>query len=107
MADLDGDGDPDLLSASWSNHRVAWYEKVGGQFGLYTRTGYVLRIDMVHLGRTADRSVRLNTLDLLFEESAGDAVAVFGNANVTFRAPAITLNGPFFVATGSTFRAGP
>ncbi len=29
-ADLDGDGDLDLLSASWLDHKVAWYENTDG-----------------------------------------------------------------------------
>ncbi|MCY3814637.1 MAG: FG-GAP-like repeat-containing protein [Gammaproteobacteria bacterium] len=29
-ADLDGDGDPDVLSTSQFDHKVAWYENVGG-----------------------------------------------------------------------------
>ncbi len=34
VADLDGDGDPDVLSASSSDDKVAWYENLGGaQFG--------------------------------------------------------------------------
>ena len=34
IADLDGDGDPDVLSASRSDNKVAWYENLGnGSFG--------------------------------------------------------------------------
>ena len=29
-ADLDGDGDPDVLSASWDDDKIAWYENLGG-----------------------------------------------------------------------------
>ena len=29
-ADLDGDGDPDLVSASWNDLKIAWYENLGG-----------------------------------------------------------------------------
>ena len=28
--DLDGDGDPDVLFASWNGERVAWHENLGG-----------------------------------------------------------------------------
>ena len=35
-ADLDGDGDKDVLSASWSDAKIAWYENIDGEgeFGL-------------------------------------------------------------------------
>jgi hypothetical protein len=33
-ADLDGDGDVDVLSASWDDYKIAWYANDGrGQFG--------------------------------------------------------------------------
>ena len=33
-ADLDGDGDPDVLSASYNDNKIAWYANDGtGQFG--------------------------------------------------------------------------
>ena len=33
--DLDGDGDADVLSASWNDNKIAWYENLGGgSFGL-------------------------------------------------------------------------
>ena len=28
--DLDGDGDVDVLSASWNDNKIAWYENLGG-----------------------------------------------------------------------------
>jgi hypothetical protein len=33
VADLDGDGDVDVLSASYNDSKVAWYENLGGTFG--------------------------------------------------------------------------
>ena len=35
-ADLDGDGDADVLSASWLDHKIAWYENLGGGSVSYT-----------------------------------------------------------------------
>jgi len=32
-ADLDGDGDPDVLTASWRTNRIAWYENTDGAGG--------------------------------------------------------------------------
>jgi hypothetical protein len=33
--DLDGDGDADVLSASWNDNKIAWYENLGGgSFGV-------------------------------------------------------------------------
>ena len=34
-ADIDGDGDMDVLSASWNDKKIAWYENDGqGLFGV-------------------------------------------------------------------------
>jgi hypothetical protein len=35
VGDLDGDGDPDVLSASWADNKIAWYENLFGQHLLF------------------------------------------------------------------------
>ena len=91
-ADVDGDGDLDVLSASNQDDRIAWYANRGGQYALATTAiapattadGTVLpllRIDVSHRGRPGETPVALSSLRLAFEESAGDALsAVEANA---------------------------
>ncbi|MCP3982519.1 MAG: hypothetical protein GY716_24730 [bacterium] len=90
-ADIDSDGDLDLLSASYLDNRVAWFENLGGQFSLKTTDvapptqansdiASVLRIDASHRGRAGDADLELATLDLLFETSPGSPLTT-GQAN--------------------------
>lgn len=99
--DVDGDGDLDLMSASFEDDTiawyendgaavpsftridaVAWYENEGGQFGLPTHdvaparttangTVAALEIDAIHRGRAGDQDVELATLELLLEDDVG------------------------------------
>jgi hypothetical protein len=82
-ADVDGDGDLDVLSASTYDDTIAWYENRGGQFALATvdtapatidigQMDDVLRIVAAHRGRSGDTDAELSTFELLFEERAGD-----------------------------------
>jgi len=81
-ANVDGDGDLDVLSASANDDKIAWYENRGGQFALATtdtapatiaagQQDSLLRIVATHRGRATDTGVELATFELLFEESAG------------------------------------
>jgi hypothetical protein len=94
-ADIDGDGDLDALSASHTDDTIAWYENVGGQYGLPTTPrGYqgmvesrkldVLRIDFAHRGRSGDAGEDLSQMgfriegalgSLLTDEQAGELIA--------------------------------
>ena len=85
-ADLDGDGDLDVLSASQLDDKIAWYENRGGQFALATTdtapaallqgdTSDLLEIVMTHRGRAGDSDEELATLELLFEETPGDPLS--------------------------------
>jgi hypothetical protein len=82
-ADVDGDGDQDLLGAALGANDITWWDNRGGQFALVTSktapvsliAGHitdVLKITMAHRGRTGDTDAELATLELLFEESPGD-----------------------------------
>ena len=86
--DIDGDGDQDLLAASVDLADVAWWQNLGGQFALPTTDEVVstaplggstdvllLRIDATHRGRSGDGDLELATLELLFEETAGDPLS--------------------------------
>jgi hypothetical protein len=81
-ADVDGDGDLDVLSASWNDDRIAWYENQGGQFALpTTSTAYlamvdsqtrdVLEIEATHRGRAGDNDLELATLELRLTDGGG------------------------------------
>jgi hypothetical protein len=85
-ADVDGDGDLDVLSASQDDDTIAWYENRGGQFALATTdtapvallqgdTSDLLEIVMTHRGRAGDSDEELATLSLLFEEAPGDPLS--------------------------------
>jgi VCBS repeat protein len=86
-ADVDGDGDSDVLSASEAGGKIAWYENCGGQFALVTTDSAptilndgvaddVLKIVFTHNGTTDDRDMELATIELLFEESPGVPLSV-------------------------------
>jgi len=115
-ADLDGDGDLDVLGAAYYADDVTWWENRGGQFALATadtalaeigagKTDDVLTIVATHRGRTDDTDLELATFDLLFEASAREPlttteannlienlmVYVDANANGTFERVSDTL----------------
>jgi hypothetical protein len=82
-ADVDGDGDADVLSASGNDGTLAWYDDRGGQFSLSAtdtapptagngELAALLRIDASHLGRAGDHDLELARMGLLFERAAGD-----------------------------------
>jgi hypothetical protein len=85
-ADLDHDGDLDVLSASRDDHEIAWYENRGGQYALASEAtlplvpfegeGYaLLELELVHRGRASDADLELAGLGLLVEETAGDPLS--------------------------------
>jgi hypothetical protein len=83
VADLDGDGDPDVLSATAITNTLAWHENQGGQASLAvvsqapatannSEVVSMLRATVTHLGRPGDGPLELASLGLRFEESPGD-----------------------------------
>jgi hypothetical protein len=85
VADMDKDGDLDVLSASREDGKIAWYENRGGQFALFSRDTApdlilydtqddVLQIVATHLGRLSDTDYELTTFQLLFEDSLGNSL---------------------------------
>ncbi len=79
VADLDNDGDLDVLSASREDGKVAWHENRGGQFHLaQTPRGTVvggqrllMEATVAHRGRSGNPALQLDTLTLRFEGSQG------------------------------------
>ena len=84
-ADMDDDGDVDLLAAAATDDALSYWENRGGQFALPTAdlgsslgdsvTEAVLRITAAHRGRVGDPEVELTTFELLFEESVGNPLS--------------------------------
>jgi len=85
-ADVDSDGDMDVLSASEWDDKIAWYENKGGQFALPTtdaaparlyedETDDMLKVVATHRGRSGDTDMELVTLELLFEETPADPLS--------------------------------
>lgn len=110
-ADLDDDGDLDILGAALDDDEIAWWENAGGQFSLATTdTAPValgqnasddsLKIIATHEGRSGDTDMELATLELLFEESASDPLS-------TSEANALIDSLYVYLDTGSgTFESG-
>lgn len=79
VADLDGDGDLDVLSASREDGKVAWHENLGGQFRLSQKPvnatsgaqHLLLEVVLAHRGRTDDPALRFNSLTLRCEDETG------------------------------------
>ena len=83
--DVDGDGDPDVLSSSSSDDEIAWYENQGGQFSLVTtdvaqgtvannQVEDVLAIRVTHEGRAGDSPLELASLELRLTDGATTAL---------------------------------
>ena len=77
-ADLDRDGDPDVVSTSRNDDKIAWYENKGGQFALETTdtapstlfegtVDDLLAIEMFHRGRTGDFPETPASFELRFD----------------------------------------
>jgi PKD domain-containing protein/VCBS repeat protein len=85
-ADVDGDGDTDILGAAFVADDITWWENRGGQFSLATTSttlGYIaqegqddiLKIVMTHKGRAGETDEELASLELLLEESGADPLS--------------------------------
>lgn len=88
-ADLDGDGDADVLSASQGDNTVAWYEnKLGGNFGppiaISTTAGGTQSVFAADLDGDGDNdvlAVATTANSILWFENE-DGLGSFGSANV-------------------------
>jgi hypothetical protein len=86
VADLDGDGDPDVLSATAITNTLARHENQPGQASIAvvsqapasagnSAVVSMLRATVTHLGRAGDGPIELASLGLRFEESPGDPLS--------------------------------
>ncbi len=77
-ADLDGDGDPDVLSASGLDDTIAWYENTNGTFGtqrvITTAANYAVSVYAADLDGDGD-------LDVLSTSTNDDELAWYENLN--------------------------
>ena len=82
-ADVDGDGDTDVLSASRYDNKISWYPNCGGQFlfagqasgptaVLEGETVELLSLDYLHNGRAGDSSADLDAVSLKFTDDLGN-----------------------------------
>ena len=79
VADLDGDQDLDVLSASRQDGKVAWHENRGGQFRLTQSSPnlsagtqrLLVETSVTHRGRPGNPPLQLASLTLRFENSDG------------------------------------
>lgn len=76
-ADMDKDGDLDVLAASRSDGKVAWYENLGGQYALQAGTSrqpanVALQLIATHRGRAGDSNLELATLDFALTDKSGN-----------------------------------
>lgn len=88
-ADLDGDGDVDVLSASLNDNRIAWYENDGsGTFGaqqiITTLVNYAAAVEAVDIDGDGD-------LDVLSASSDDDRIAWYENDGVGNFGPQQTI----------------
>jgi hypothetical protein len=84
-ADVDGDGDLDVLSASREDGKVAWYENVGGQYAITAQEapfpGVALGLTISHRGRPGDPDLAVRTVEVQFvdgEDKPLSAAQVLG-----------------------------
>jgi hypothetical protein len=74
-ADLDNDGDLDILSASRDDGKLAWYENLGGQYAL-TAEPHPDNTSMLHVvvtsrGRSGDPDLELASVELQLQDDKG------------------------------------
>lgn len=72
VADLDGDGDQDVIATSRAGGQVAWFENQGGQYHISEGASQsasanlqaLLNLVFTHRGRSGDAALRVNALTL-------------------------------------------
>ncbi len=99
-ADVDGDGDLDAMSASWYDHKVAWYENTVFDFGdapvpyptLSTDNGARHETEGPMLGTLRDVEADGTHSSLADADGAGDDGVVFGPLRVGQLGATVTVN---------------
>jgi hypothetical protein len=97
-ADVDGDGDVDVLGAAANANDITWWENKGGQFSLATtdvaqflvsnsEIHDLLKIVATHEGRTGDSPVEFASLELRLTNGSGAALFREPSISSTARRP--------------------
>ena len=90
-SDLDGDGDPDVVSASYDDDTVAWYENLGGA-GFSAQRDISTAADQASSVHVADFD-RDGDLDVLSASSGDGKVAWYENLGGEFSAQRVITTG--------------
>jgi len=98
VADLDGDGDLDVLAAARGNGIIAWFENLGGQFALADLGASiqpggagprsVQSALLVHRGRSGNPAMHLGNILVRFLDNAGTPLTT---QEVTARVTSLSL----------------
>lgn len=74
-ADIDGDGDIDVISASRDDGKFAWYENVGGQYAISADHApdnpSILYLLVTHRGRPGDPDLLLANFEVQLQDESG------------------------------------
>jgi alpha-tubulin suppressor-like RCC1 family protein len=81
-ADIDGDGDMDVLSASWNDDKIAWYENTDGQGTFSTQKTITTQADSAFSVYAADIDGDGN-IDVLSASRNDDKIAWYENTMST------------------------
>ncbi|MDC1250318.1 Ig-like domain-containing protein, partial [Flavobacteriaceae bacterium] len=93
-ADMDGDGDMDILSASYSDDTIAWYENDGNANPTWTATDIATSANRAYSVFAADMDGD-GDMDIVSASFYDDTIAWYendGNANPTFTAADIATS---------------
>ena len=81
-ADIDGDGDLDVLSASRFDNTIAWYDNVNGDGSAWTKVDITTGADGARIVYAADIDGD-GDLDVLSASTSDDTIALYRNGDAT------------------------
>ncbi|MCP4165634.1 MAG: VCBS repeat-containing protein, partial [Chloroflexi bacterium] len=120
-ADMDNDGDMDILSASWLDDTIAWYENEGGSADFIVTdssisSGFipdgeeddVMQVVFTHNGIAADRDLELGywNLDLLASDCSSALTSAQANASLAALRVRLDDGDDVFEVDGSDVQVG-
>ena len=93
VADMDNDGDMDILSASQDDNTIAWYENDGAANPSWTAADIVTNIDGANFVFAADLD-KDGDMDIVSTGIIDDSVTWFKNSSVTTWMEVLAMLGP-------------